>query len=151
MSVHDCTEARFSLYEFPAFSCDGPVFPRPDHQDADLRILGADIFVSRNLRIGRFIQFEAEKLQFAASRAPHFRRVFPDSRGEHERVDSSLHGAHRADARLQPMRIDVERQRRAVGMRQGIAQFPALLDGAWSLRGGMSSCSFYLHPITLWL
>src|SRR5215510_503276 len=98
------------MCELPTFFRDGPFFLRPNHQDADPRILRGYILVSGNLRVGRLIEFETEKFQFAASRAPHFRRILPDSRGEHERVDSSQHGDNGADARLQAMRVDVERQ-----------------------------------------
>ena len=45
--------ASLRVYELPTFSRDGPVFLRPNHQDADLRILSGDIPVRINLRIGR--------------------------------------------------------------------------------------------------
>src|SRR5215470_3786835 len=98
------------MCEFPTFYRDGPFFPRLNHQDANTRILRGDVLISGNLRICRLIKFEAEKLQLATSRAPRFRRILPDSRSEHERVNSSQHGDHCADARLQTVRVYVERQ-----------------------------------------
>src|SRR5262245_920600 len=98
------------MCELPTFSRDGPFFLRPNHQDADPRILSGDVLVSGNLLVGRIIEFETEKFQFAASSAARFWRVFPDSRGEHERVNSPHHSDHGADARLQAMRVNVERQ-----------------------------------------
>src|SRR5215475_10245957 len=102
--------ARLLAGELPTFFRDGPIFARPNHQYADPRILSGDILVSGNTRIGRLIQFDTEKLQLAASRAARFRRILPDSSSEDERVHSSQHGGHRADASLQAMSEDVERQ-----------------------------------------